>query len=312
MPSRRHFLAAASGACASAAMPILGPATGPTAVAALGARSFDPTWLTYAVNVEMTWGNLPFSERLHKVKEAGFTHYEFWPWRNKDIDAIVTLNRELGLTPVQFSASPVKGFGHGITNPDPARRHEFEEEIRSAVPIAKKLGVKKICVVAGEVTEGYTREEQTHAVIAALKAAARIVEPEGITIILEPLNILVDHPRQLIVRSEHAAFVLKAVGSPNVKMLFDIYHQQISEGNLTGNIRKYHDLIGYYQLADHPGRHEPTTGEINYPFVLWTIHEVGYKGAIGMEMSPKSDPMEAFKSIRKVDALARDLKSSGG
>ena len=77
-------------------------------------------------------------------------------------------------------------------------------------------------------------------------------------------------------------------------MLFDIYHQQISEGNLTGNIRKYHDLIGYYQLADHPGRHEPTTGEINYPFVLWTIHQTGYRDPIGMEMSPKSDPMAAF------------------
>ncbi len=257
----------------------------------------------------MTWGNLPFLERLRKVKEAGFTHYEFWPWRGKDIDAIVALNKELGLTPVQFSASPVKGFGHGITNPDPARRAEFEEEIRSAIPVAKKLGVKKICVVAGEETKGYSREEQTHAVIAALKAGSRIVEPEGITIILEPLNVLVDHPKQLIIRSEHAALVLKAVGSPNVKMLFDIYHQQISEGNLTGNIRRFHNLIGYYQLADHPGRHEPTTGEINYPFVLWTIHDVGYDDAIGMEMSPRSDPAEAFRAIRKVDALAREIKA---
>ena len=282
--------------------------TSPLAAAPENVRSHDGTWLTYAVNVEMTWGNLPFLDRLRKVKEAGFTHYEFWPWRNKDIDAIVALNQELGLTAVQFSASPVKGFGHGITNPDPARRQEFEEEIRSAIPVAKKLGVKKLCVVAGEETKGYSREEQTQAVIAALKAGARIVEPEGITIILEPLNVLVDHPRQLIVRSEHAALVLKLVGSPNVKMLFDIYHQQISEGNLTGNIRKYHDLIGYFQLADHPGRHEPTTGEINYPFVLRTIHEIGYRDPIGMEMSPKSDPMEAFKAIRQVDALAREIK----
>ncbi len=90
-------------------------------------------------------------------------------------------------------------------------------------------------------------------------------------------------------------------------MLFDIYHQQISEGNLTGNIRKYHDLIGYFQLADHPGRHEPTTGEINYPFVLRTIHDVGYRDPIGMEMSPRSDPMAAFQAIRQVDALGRDL-----
>jgi hydroxypyruvate isomerase len=306
MNHRREFLKAATGTVAAAAL--VGVADRNAAASALeNERQSESTWLTYAVNVEMTWGKLPLLDRLRKVKEAGFTHYEFWPWRNKDIDAIVALNRELGLTPVQFSASPVKGFGHGITNPDPARLQEFEEEIRSAIPIAKKLGVNKICVVAGELTAGYDREAQTRAVIAALKAGAKIVEPEGITIILEPLNILVDHPRQLIVRSEHAALVLKAVGSPNVKMLFDIYHQQISEGNLTGNIRRFHDLIGYYQLADHPGRHEPTTGEINYPFVLATIHDVGYRGAIGMEMSPKSDPLDAFRAIRQVDAMARAL-----
>jgi hydroxypyruvate isomerase len=262
------------------------------------------------VNVEMTWTNLPFLDRVRKVKEeAGFSRYEFWPWRNKDIDALLRLNRELGLATSQFSASPVKGFGHGITNPDPARRDEFEEEIRSAVAVAKKLGVKKLCVVAGEETKGYSRDEQTQAVIRALKAGAAIVEPEGITIILEPLNVLVDHPRQLIVHSAQAAEVLKAVGSPNVKMLFDIYHQQISEGNLTGNIRKYHDLIGYFQLADHPGRHEPTTGEINYPFVLRTIHNVGYRDPIGMEMSPKSDAQTAFKAIREVDAKARGMEN---
>jgi hydroxypyruvate isomerase len=308
MPSRRHFLAAAAGAGIGGALATCETGSHALAAAPQKAQTNDGTWLTYAVNVEMTWGNLPFLDRLRKVKEAGFTHYEFWPWRDKDIDAIVALNRELGLTPVQFSASPVKGFGHGITSPDPARRDEFEEEIRSAIPVAKKLGVKKICVVAGEETKGYSREEQTQAVIAALKAGAEIVEPEGITIILEPLNVLVDHPRQLIVRSEHAALVLKVVGSSNVKMLFDIYHQQISEGNLSGNIRKYHNLIGYYQLADHPGRHEPTTGEINYPFVLRTIHETGYRDPIGMEMSAKGDPMEAFKAIRKVDAQAREIK----
>jgi hydroxypyruvate isomerase len=302
--NRRNFLAAVGAGAATVTVSSASPAT---AAPGKTGGSGDGTWLTYAVNVEMTWGKLPFLERLRKVKEAGFSHYEFWPWRGKDIEGILRLNEELGLTTAQFSASPVKGFGHGITNPDPRRREEFEEEIRSAVAVARKLGVKKLCVVAGEETRGHSREEQTQAVIAALKAGAKIVEPEGITIILEPLNILVDHPRQLIVHSAQAAEVLDAVGSPNVKMLFDIYHQQISEGNLTLNIRKYRDRIGYFQLADHPGRHEPTTGEIHYPFVLKTIHDIGYRDPIGMEMSPKADPMTAFKAIRRVDAEARSL-----
>ena len=311
MNGRRQFLAVAAGLSAGGFSRAGAAASGPFFAPPDQADSTsDGTWLTYAVNIEMTWGNMQPLAKLRKVKEAGFSHYEFWPWRNKDIDAMVSLNGELGLVPSQFSASPVKGFGHGITNPDPARRAEFEEEIRSAVGPAKKLGVKKLCVVAGEETAGYSRDEQTAAVIAALKAGAKIVEPEGITIILEPLNVLVDHPRQLIVHSAHAAQVLQSVGSPNVKMLFDIYHQQISEGNLTGNIRKYHDVIGYFQLADHPGRHEPTTGEINYPFVLKTIHEVGYRDPIGMEMSAKNDPMTAFKAIREVDAQARRLAAN--
>ena len=297
--NRREFLAAAGTGAV-----LLGHG----AVSAQGPRaSSDGTWLTYAVNVEMTWGNLPFLDRLTKVAEAGFSHYEFWPWRNKDIDGIIRTNAKLGLTTAQFSASP-KRFSEGIT--DPKRKDEFIEDIKLAVGVAKRLNVKRLCVVAGEETAGHSRDEQTTAVIEALKAGAKIVEPEGITLILEPLNILVDHPKQHVVTSEHAATILRAVGSPNVKMLFDVYHQQISEGNLTGNIRKYKDLIGYYQIADHPGRHEPSTGEINYAHVLRVIHDTGYTGEIGMELSPKRDPSAAFNAVRKADADAKGLAAT--
>ncbi len=295
MINRRAFCASATASCIT---PWL---LGQSSLAAAEAKS-DGTWLTYAVNVEMTWTNLPFLDRLRKVAEAGFSHYEFWPWRGKNIEAIAKLNKELGLVPVQFTASP-KRFDQGITNP--ARRDEFVSDVKAAVEVAKVLGVKKICVVAGEETAGLSRDEQTRAVITALKAGAKVVEPAGITIILEPLNILVDHPKQLVVTSEQAAHVIRSVGSPNVKILFDIYHQQISEGNLSGNIRKYKDLIGYFQLADHPGRHEPGTGEIQYAHVLKLIHDLGYRDPIGLEMSPKDDPVAAFKAVREADAEAQ-------
>jgi hydroxypyruvate isomerase len=298
--TRRSFLAAA------AAAPVLGASAGRADEVP---NPSDGTWLTYAVNVEMFWTDRPFLDRLRLVKDSGFSHYEFWPWRNKDIDAIRRLNDELGLHAAQFSASP-KRFSEGIT--DPRRRAEFVEDIRAAVEVARRLNVQKLCVVAGEETEGYSPEEQTRAVIDALKAGAEVVEPAGVTIILEPLNILVDHPKQHVVHSEHAARILRAVDSPNVKMLFDIYHQQISEGNLTGNIRGYKDLIGYYQLADHPGRHEPGTGEVHYAHVLRVVHDVGYRGAIGLEMSPKSDPGAALKALRRVDAEAKSGSGSVG
>ena len=298
---RRAFLTAAGATAATLAF-------GETGRAQQASRgSGDGTWLTYAVNVEMTWGRLPFLERLAKVAEAGFSHYEFWPWRGKDIDGILKTQRASSTSiPTQFSASP-KRFSQGIT--DPKRLDEFVEDITLAVGVAKRLNVKKLCVVAGEETAGLSRDEQTAAVIEALKRGATIVEPEGITLILEPLNILVDHPKQLVITSEHAARILRAVGSPNVKMLFDVYHQQISEGNLSGNIRKYKDLIGYYQIADHPGRHEPGTGEINYAHVFRVIHDVGYTGAIGMEMSPKGDPLAGFKAVREADAAAKLLSA---
>ncbi|HEV3166099.1 MAG TPA: TIM barrel protein [Isosphaeraceae bacterium] len=294
MPHRREFLQAGA---------VLGVASVSWGGRTKAAETPDKTWLTYAVNVEMTWTKLPFLDRVRKVAEAGFSHYEFWQWRPKDIDALIRLNKELGLTPAQFSASP-KRFDQGIT--DPARKDEFVADIKAAVETAKKLGVKKLCVVAGEETKGYSRDEQTAAVIDSLKAGAKVVEPEGITLILEPLNILVDHPKQLIVTSAQGAHVLEAVGSPNVRMLFDVYHQQISEGNLSNNIRKYKDLIGYFQIADAPGRHEPGTGDIQYASVLRTIHDVGYRGDIGLELSPKGDPMAAFAAVRKADAEARE------
>jgi hydroxypyruvate isomerase len=296
MPATRRDFLAASGA----SLATLGLAGRSTASPPAPPSTLFP----YAVNVEMFWSGLPFVERLHKVKEAGFTHYEFWPWRNKDIDAIQRTNAALGLVPVQFSASP-KSFDQGIT--DPRRKDEFVEDIRAAVAVAKRLGVKLLCVVAGEETEGLSRDEQTDAVIAAFQAAVPIVEPEGITLILEPLNVLVDHPKQLVVRSDHAARIIQAVGSPHVKILFDIYHQQISEGNLTGNIRRYKDLIGYYQLADHPGRYQPGTGEIRYAHVLMTIYAVGYRGPIGMEMRPGGGETAALEAMLRVDAEARGL-----
>ncbi len=258
----------------------------------------EKTWLTYAVNIEMIWGNLTVPQRLKNVAEAGFTHYEFWPWKNKNIDEMVKLNAELGLVPVQFSAF------WGITNP--TRKPEFLQAVKDAIPVAKKLGVKKMCVVAGETTDSLSIDEQNKAVVEALKAAADIVGPEDIMIILEPLNVLVNHPRQLVVTSKHAAQILKAVGSPHVKMLFDCYHQQISEGNLTGNIRKYKELIGYFQIADHPGRHEPGTGEVNWGHVLRVIHDIGYRDAIGLELSPHHDAKAALKAVRQADAEARE------
>lgn len=291
MTTRRAFLSTAAGVGAAAMIP---------SPAAARPRFDDATWLTYAVNVELFWKGLPLLDRLKKVAEAGFTHYEFGPFKAKDIPALDKVSRERNLTPTQFTAYA------GLA--DPARKGPFLEALDDAIAVAETLGVKGLGVVAGEVVKGLEREAMVDAVVDALKEAAERAKDHDITLLLEPRN-LADHPNELIVSTKDAADVVDAVGSTHVKILFDVYHQQASEGNLSGNIRKHFDKIGYFQVADHPGRSQPGTGEINYPHILKLIHDLGYKDAIGLEIKPKGDPLEALKQVREADAAAKALPS---
>ena len=260
------------------------------------------TFMTYAVNVEMFWKDKPFLDRLKAVADHGLSHFEFWGHDGKDIAAMAALCAAQKLTPVQFVA------GWGCNGPD--ERAKFLKTLPTAVSRAKELGVKMMTVVAGMDRKGVPREKQTAEVVTSLKAAAEIVAKDDITLILEPLNPLVDHPGSFVFRSDHAAEIITAVNSPNVKILFDVYHQQISEGNLSGNITKYKDLIGYFQIADHPGRNEPETGEINFGHVLNVIAGIGYTGAIGLEFVPKGDGKRAIEAVLRADNAAKARKKA--
>ncbi len=294
-PSRRHLLAGS--VVGAVALHALNASAQPKGKA----RKVRPakTWLTYAVNAEMFWKDLPFLERLNRIADAGFAHFEFWPYDNKDLNALADLCAARDLKPVQF----VAGWG---LNSEQAR-NKLLASLPKAIAAAKQLNVKLMTVVAGNEIKDVPRNKQTQEVIATLREAAKLVAPEGITLILEPLNVLRDHAGQLVVTSEHAAEIVKAVDSPHVKILFDVYHQQISEGNLSGNIAKYKDIIGYFQIADHPGRHEPYTGEINYPHVLAEIQRSGVEAPIGLELNPQTDPKLALAAVIKADGEARKL-----
>jgi hydroxypyruvate isomerase len=124
---------------------------------------------------------------------------------------------------------------------------------------------------------------QTAHLIETLREAAAILEPHGLVMVLEPLNTRRDHPGMFLTRSPQAHMICKAVDSPACKILFDCYHQQITEGNLLPNLDAAWDEIAYIQVGDHPGRNEPTTGEINYRTVFRHLHDKGYTGIVGME-----------------------------
>jgi hydroxypyruvate isomerase len=181
-------------------------------------------------------------------------------------------------------------------------RAAFLQEISESVDVAKRVNAKWMTVVPGHVDTRLHPEFQTVNVIETLKRGAAILEPHGLVMVLEPLNTLRDHPGQFLTRVSQAYVICKAVGSPACKILFDMYHQQITEGNLIPNIDAAWDEIAYFQLGDNPGRNEPGTGEVNYRNVFRHIHGKGYGGIVGMEHGNSRPGREGERAV--IDAYA--------
>ena len=253
------------------------------------------TLTRFAINLEM-WGfGVKFLDRIAKVAALGFPAVEFWPWRNKDLDKVAGLCADHGLEVAQFTGW---GFSPGMN--DPANHKRFVEEIKASCEAAHRVGARKMTIIAGNDIPGVTQAQMHQAVTDGLKLAAPIAEDANVMLILEPLNIRRDHKGHCLSRSEDAVRICREVDSTHVKINWDLYHQQITEGDLCGHLREGFDQIGYLQLADHPGRREPGTGEIHYPRVLKEVWDLGYRDLVGAECSP-TDP----------DVAARRLAAAG-
>jgi len=250
----------------------------------------------FAVNVEMWFRGTPFLDRIRKAAAMGFPAVEFWPWNNKDLDAIAAICDETGIEVAQFTAW---GFVPGMNNPQ--NHDRFEASIREACAAAKKIGARKATVVAGNDQKGMTQAEMHGHVITGLKRVAPIAEDAGLMLILEPMNIRRDHKGHCLYGSPDAVRICREVDSPMVKINWDLYHMQISEGDLCGRLAEGIDQVGYIQLADHPGRNEPGTGEINYSRVLRQVIELGYTDFVGLECSPKESSELAAERVAAAD-----------
>ena len=184
------------------------------------------------------------------------------------------------------------------------KREEFLKEINESVEVAKRVNAKWMTVVPGHLDLRLNIGYQTANVVESLKLASDILEPHGISMVLEPLNFR-NHPGLFLSKSPQAFEICKAVNSPSCKILFDIYHQQIEEGNLIPNIEACWDEIAYFQIGDNPGRNEPTSGEINYRNIFKYIHSKGYDGILGMEHGNSKTKKEGEKAVieayKKVD-----------
>jgi hydroxypyruvate isomerase len=250
----------------------------------------------FAVNVEMWWRKLPFLERVKQAAALGFPAIEIWPWDNKDLDALADLTHKLGIEIAQFTAW---GFKPGLN--DPKNHDDFVKKVEQGCAAAKKLRCRLMTIVAGDDIPGMSQEQMHDNVIAGIKRGAPIAEAHDVTMILEPMNIRVDHKGHCLYGSDPTIRILRAVNSRNIKMLADLYHLQITEGDLCGHVRENFDRIAYYQVADHPGRNEPGTGEVHYPRVWKQLHDLGYRGYLGLECRPRNGEVEAARAVHRLD-----------
>jgi hydroxypyruvate isomerase len=156
-------------------------------------------------------------------------------------------------------------------------------------------------VVGGDDQPGMSQEQMHANIVAGLKLVAPIAESADVTLILEPMNIRVDHKGHCLYGSEAAVKICREVGSSHVKINWDLYHMQISEGDLCRRLQEGFGEVGYVQLADNPGRHEPGTGEINYSRVLRAVKELGYEGFVGLECTPLEDELTAAQRVYAAD-----------
>lgn len=252
----------------------------------------------FAVNVEMWWTGLPFLERIRASARYGFPAVEFWPWQGKDIDAIAGLSKDLNISIAQFTAW---GFRPGLN--DPQNHSAFVEAVAEGCKISKRLDCKLMTVVGGDDQPGMTQPEMHQNIIAGLKLAAPIAEDNDVTLILEPMNIRVDHKGHCLYGSAPSIRICNEVDSSHVKINWDLYHMHITEGDLCGHLREGMSAgrIGYLQLADHPGRNEPGTGEIHYNRVLREAMELGYRGFVGLECRPQDGEHVAAQRVAAAD-----------
>ena len=226
---------------------------------------------------------------------------------SSDQNAIAKQMSRLGMTMGVFVAHKIYWEEPNLTSGDEALRDEFIKNVEESVEVAKRVNATWMTVVPGFVDLRKEMGYQTANLVEALRRARDILEPHGLVMVIEPLNWWANHAGQFLTKIPQAYEICRAVDSPSCKILFDIYHQQISEGNLIPNIDMAWEEIAYFQIGDNPGRNEPTTGEINYRNVFRHIRDKGYNGILGMEHG-NSKPgsageMAVIEAYHKVDAF---------
>jgi hydroxypyruvate isomerase len=241
-----------------------------------------------SVCIEMYWPELPFAQRVERVAAASLRAYEFWNYSDKDLPALQAAARKHGVALAGCVCEP----GFALTGPTPLAAHVAG--VAQAAGVGRQLGTSTFIVTAGNVVAGESYEMTRRRVLRKLKAMAAAAQQEGITLCLEPLNVHDDHPGYWLTTMAQAADLVEEVDLPSLKILYDIYHQQITEGSILANLRKYAPHIGHIHVAGAPGRGNLVGGDLDYRTIFAAIDDAGYAGYVGLEFRPTGNTEAAL------------------
>jgi hydroxypyruvate isomerase len=294
---RRAFIQStvAAGATLAAAAALAASPTAPHAVRARFRLRYAPHFGMFREHA-----GEDLVAQLEFMAAQGFSALEDNGMPGRDVAVQERIGRtleRLGMGMGVFVAHTISWNEATITTARDDARATFLAEIRDAVDVARRVNATWMTVVPGHVDRRLHIDYQNANVIETLKRAAAILEPHGLVMVLEPLNTLRNHPGMFLTTTPQAHMICKAVGSPSCKILYDAYHQQITEGNLIPNIGAAWDEIAYFQVGDNPGRNEPGTGEINYRNVFKYIHDRGFDGIVGMEHGRSRPGREGERAV---------------
>ncbi|HEV2745558.1 MAG TPA: TIM barrel protein [Rubrobacter sp.] len=269
--------------------------------------------MRFSANVSILFKEVPFLERFGRAREAGFSAVEFWWPSGEDLGEVEAAIAGAGLSVAlfNFDAGDMPAGDRGLVS-DPDRAGRFRENVPVALELAQKLGCRRMNVLVRHEKEGMDREEQLALAREHVAFAADAARDAGVTVLVEAVNTFENGPYLLPTTGQAVEFV-RGVGRENVGIQHDLYHMQRMEGNLVATLRENIGVIGHVQIADSPGRGEPGTGEIHYPYVLAQLENLGYDGYVGVEYTPTTGTTEESlgwlpEKLRGADVRVSDLK----
>ena len=244
------------------------------------------------IPVSCFFRDMDFCAAIKRIGELGFDAAETYNWKSLDQDAVRNACQESG---VELLSMCTTNFN--LTAPE--ARKDWLEGLKESCVAANRMGVKRLITQVGPDT-GARREFQHDSIVAGLKAAKPILDEHGVTIMIEPLNTYFNHPGYYLWSAVEAFQIIHEVNHPLVKVVYDIYHQQIMEGNIIPNITNNLDCIAHLHSAGHPGRHELQYGESDYKVIFAAVDKAGYDGYCGLEYGPLLPPEESLAEFKRI------------